>query len=100
MWFSSQPAPAGDHQALCFPKAVNARPSWFLKRTAEAKVWGLSRSVTDSVELKRGTLKETIIFGKTVSSVNFVALADTMLQCRDHCQSLFKGTNKQDGDPI
>lgn len=55
------------------------RPSWFLKRTAEAKVWGLLRSVTDSVELQGGTLKETIIFGKTVSSVNFAALADTML---------------------
>lgn len=90
------PVCAGDHQALCILQAVNVRPSWFLKGKAKTKVFGLLKSVTERLELKGGTNMETIVFRKTkhVSSVNFAALADKMLQPRDHHPSLFKGTNK------
>lgn len=93
-WFS-QPISAGEHQALCFLKAANVRPSWFLKRTAEARVYGLLKLVTDSLELKEQTRMETIIFGKThVSSVSFAVLTDKMLQHKDHHWSLFKETRQ------
>lgn len=51
----SQPVPSSDHQAHCILQAVNGRPLWFLKRTAETKVCGLLKSVMDTLELKGGT---------------------------------------------
>lgn len=95
MGFSSQPISAGEHQALCLLKTVNVRLSWFLKRTAEARVYGLLKLVTDSLELKEQTRMETIIFGKIhVSSVSFAVLADKMPQHKDHHWSLFKETRR------
>lgn len=92
-WFSSQPVPMSSHLALCILPAVDGRPSLLLKRTAEAKVCGLLKSVTDILEPKRGTYMENcIVFEKThVSSINFAASADKMLQLR---QSLFKETRR------